>query len=117
MQGGPIRHAELYNRYQAESKVPLLISIDGEWGLAMRLDSVVKYPWQMTLGAIQDNNLIYKMGEDIGKQCQRLGIQVNFAPVVDVNVNPKNPIINARSFGENKYNVAKKGVAYMQGLQ
>ncbi len=117
MQGGPIRHADLYNRYQAASKVPLLISIDGEWGLAMRLDSVVKYPWQMTLGAIQDNNLIYKMGEDIGKQCQRLGIQVNFAPVVDVNVNPKNPIINARSFGENKYNVAKKGVAYMQGLQ
>ena len=117
MQGGPLRHAELLNRYQAEAKIPLLISIDGEWGLAMRLDSVVKYPWQMTLGAIQDNDLIYRMGKDIGEQCKRIGIQVNFAPVVDVNVNPKNPIINARSFGENKYNVAKKGVAYMRGLQ
>jgi beta-N-acetylhexosaminidase len=117
MQGGPVRQAELYNRYQKKSKIPLLISIDGEWGLAMRLDSVVKYPWQMTLGAIQDNNLIYQMGVDIGKQCQRLGIQVNFAPVVDINVNPKNPIINARSFGENKYKVAEKGVSYMKGMQ
>ncbi len=117
MQGAPNRHATLSNRYQKESKVPLLISIDGEWGLAMRLDSVVKYPWQMTLGAIQDNQLIYKMGTQIGGQCKRLGIQVNFAPVVDVNVNPKNPIINARSFGESKYKVAEKGVAYMKGLQ
>lgn len=117
MQGGPQRQAELYNKYQQLSKVPLLVSIDGEWGLAMRLDSVVKYPYQMTLGAIQDNDLIYEMGKQIGEQCQRLGIQVNFAPVVDVNVNPKNPIINARSFGENKVNVAEKGIAYMKGMQ
>lgn len=117
MQGGPLRQAALNNRYQTLSKVPLLISIDGEWGLAMRLDSVVKYPWQMTLGAIQDNELIFQMGQDIGEQCKRLGIHVNFAPVVDINVNPKNPIINARSFGENKYKVAEKGVAYMEGLQ
>ncbi len=117
MQGGPERQARLYNRYQKASKIPLMISIDGEWGLAMRLDSTVKYPYQMTLGAIQDEKLIYEMGVDIGEQCQRLGIQVNFAPVVDVNVNPKNPIINARSFGENKYNVAQKGVAYMKGMQ
>lgn len=117
MQGGPLRHAELLNRYQSKAKIPLLISIDGEWGLAMRLDSVVKYPWQMTLGAIQDNQLIFRMGADIGNQCKRLGIQVNFAPVVDVNVNPKNPIINARSFGENKYQVARKGIEYMKGLQ
>lgn len=117
MQGGPLRQAQLYNRYQKKSKIPLLISIDGEWGLAMRLDSTVKYPYQMTLGAIQDNRLIETMGKHIGEQCKRLGIQVNFAPVVDVNVNPKNPIINARSFGENKYNVAQKGIAYMNGLQ
>jgi len=117
MQGGPVRQANLYNRYQKLSTVPLMISIDGEWGLAMRLDSVVKYPYQMTLGAIQDDKLIYEMGIDIGEQCQRLGIQVNFAPVVDVNVNPKNPIINARSFGENKHNVADKGIAYMKGMQ
>ncbi|MDG1477892.1 MAG: glycoside hydrolase family 3 N-terminal domain-containing protein, partial [Vicingaceae bacterium] len=117
MQGGPLRQAELINRYQEKSKVPLMVSIDGEWGLAMRLDSVVKYPWQMTLGAIQDEQLIYEMGVDIGEQCKRLGIHVNFAPVVDINVNPKNPIINARSFGENKENVANKGIAYMKGMQ
>jgi len=117
MQGGPLRQANLYNRYQSLSKIPLMVSIDGEWGLAMRLDSTVKYPWQMTLGAIQDNELIHEMGVQIGEQCRRLGIQVNFAPVVDVNVNPKNPIINARSFGEDKVNVALKGVAYMKGMQ
>jgi beta-N-acetylhexosaminidase len=117
MQGGPLRQAELINRYQKKSKVPLMVSIDGEWGLAMRLDSTVKYPWQMTLGAIQDEQLIYEMGVDIGEQCKRLGIHVNFAPVVDININPKNPIINARSFGENKENVASKGIAYMKGMQ
>ena len=117
MQGGPLRQAALINHYQEISKVPLMVSIDGEWGLAMRLDSTVKYPWQMTLGAIQDEQLIYDMGVDIGKQCKRLGIHVNFAPVVDININPKNPIINARSFGENKENVASKGVAYMKGMQ
>ncbi len=117
MQGGPVRQANLINHYQQISKVPLMVSIDGEWGLAMRLDSTVKYPWQMTLGAIQDEQLIYKMGVDIARQCKRLGIHVNFAPVVDINVNPKNPIINARSFGENRENVASKGIAYMKGLQ
>lgn len=117
MQGGPLRQANLINQYQKLSKVPLMVSIDGEWGLAMRLDSTVKYPWQMTLGAIQDEQLIYEMGVDIGEQCKRLGIHVNFAPVVDINVNPKNPIINARSFGEDKVNVANKGIAYMKGMQ
>jgi beta-glucosidase-like glycosyl hydrolase/CubicO group peptidase (beta-lactamase class C family) len=117
MQGGPLRQARLINKYQKLSKVPLMVSIDGEWGLAMRLDSTIKYPWQMTLGAIQDEQLIYEMGVDIGEQCKRLGIHVNFAPVVDVNVNPKNPIINARSFGENKENVTNKGIAYMKGMQ
>ncbi len=117
MQGGPLRQANLTNRYQAISKIPLMIAIDGEWGLAMRLDSTLKYPWQMTLGAIQDNRLIYQMGQDIAEQCRRLGIHINFAPVVDINSNPKNPIINARSFGENKNNVASKGRAYAEGLQ
>ena len=117
MQGGPYREAKYCNRYQAKSKVPLLISMDAEWGLGMRLDSVISYPRQMTLGAIQDNSYIEKMGEQIAKECKRLGIHVNFAPVVDVNVNPKNPVIGTRSFGEDKYNVAKKGIAYMKGLQ
>lgn len=117
MQGGPLRQARLNNIYQKKAKVPLMISIDGEWGLAMRLDSTERYPRQMLLGAIQNDSLVYDMAKEIGRQCERLGIHVNFAPVVDVNVNPKNPVINSRSFGENKYRVASKGVAYMKGLQ
>ncbi|MBL4652055.1 MAG: serine hydrolase, partial [Flavobacteriales bacterium] len=116
-QGGPIRQAKLTNLYQSKSDVPLLLSIDAEWGLAMRLDSTVKYPRQMMLGAIQNDALIYKMGEDIAEQCKRLGIHVNLAPVIDVNNNSKNPVINSRSFGEDKVNVANKGVAYMKGMQ
>lgn len=116
-QGGPMRQATLTNRYQAKSKVPLAIAIDGEWGLAMRLDSTLIYPWQMTLGAIQNDSLIFRMGEHIAEQCKRMGMHINFAPVVDVNVNPSNPIIYARSFGENKYKVAEKGIAYMKGMQ
>lgn len=118
-QGGPIRQANLTNRYQKESKVPLMISIDGEWGLAMRLDSTMKFPKQMTLGAIQDTSeqLIYEMGEQIAAQCKALGMHVNLAPVADVNNNPKNPIISYRSFGENKYTVARKSLAYMKGMQ
>lgn len=116
-QGGPHRQAMLTNRYQAESKVPLLIGIDGEWGLGMRLDSAMDFPKQMALGAIRDNQLIYRMGAEIGRQCQRLGIHINFAPVSDINSNPSNPVIGARSFGESKENVALKASAYMRGLQ
>lgn len=116
-QGGPYRQAILTNRYQAESKVPLLIGIDGEWGLAMRLDSAMDFPKQMALGAIRNNDLIYRMGLEIGKQCQRLGIHINFAPVSDINSNPANPVIGVRSFGESKENVALKASAYMRGLQ
>ncbi|MBN4061610.1 MAG: serine hydrolase [Flavobacteriales bacterium] len=116
-QGGPVRQAKLTNHYQSKSKVPLLIAIDGEWGLAMRLDSTIKYPRQMMLGAIQDDDLIYQMGADIAKQCKRLGVHVNLAPVVDVNNNAKNPVINSRSFGEEKKNVARKSIAYMSGMQ
>jgi beta-glucosidase-like glycosyl hydrolase len=116
-QGGPGRQAILTNQYQKASKVPLLIAMDGEWGLGMRLDSTISYPYQMTLGAIQDNNLIYKMGQQIGYDFKRLGMHMNFAPDMDVNNNPNNPVINYRSFGDNKYNVAKKGIAYMKGMQ
>lgn len=117
MQGGPGRQAHLLNHYQSISKVPLMISMDAEWGLAMRLDSTVRFPKQMTLGAIQDNKYIYKMGEEIARHCKRVGMQVNFAPVVDVNVNRNNPVIGTRSFGENKVKVAEKGIAYMRGMQ
>ncbi|QHV97606.1 glycoside hydrolase family 3 N-terminal domain-containing protein [Spirosoma endbachense] len=117
-QGGPIRQAKLTNRLQALSTVPLLIAMDAEWGLAMRLDSTVRYPYQMTLGAMQGNDsLIYTMGANLAKQARRLGVHVNFAPSVDVNNNPNNPVINFRSFGEDKYAVARKALAYMRGMQ
>ena len=116
-QGGPHRQAVLTNRYQALSKVPLLVGIDGEWGLGMRLDSAMDFPKQMSLGAIRDNELIYRMGAEIGRQCQRLGIHINFAPVSDINSNRTNPVIGVRSFGETKENVALKASAYMRGLQ
>lgn len=117
MQGGPVRQGKLANYYQSIAKTPLLYSIDGEWGLAMRLDSTPRYPKQMTLGAIQNDSLIYFMGQQIARECKRLGIHVNFAPVADVNNNPANPVIGMRSFGENKYKVAQKSYMYMQGLQ
>ena len=117
-QGGPVRQAQLTNRLQAVSPVPLLIAMDAEWGIAMRLDSTVRYPYQMTLGAIQGNDtLLYQMGKNLARQARRLGMQVNFAPTVDVNSNPNNPVINFRSFGEDKYAVARKALAYMRGMQ
>ncbi|MCA6457180.1 MAG: serine hydrolase [Chitinophagaceae bacterium] len=116
-QGGPVRQALLTNQYQAIAKTPLLISIDGEWGLGMRLDSVINYPRQLMMGATTDAKLIYTFGRAVGEQCKRMGIQVNFAPDVDVNNNPMNPVINDRSFGEDKYKVATYGVAYMKGMQ
>jgi beta-N-acetylhexosaminidase len=116
-QGNPATQIKLTNRYQQAAKYPLMVGIDAEWGLGMRLDSTISYPRQLTLGAIQDNELIFKMGEEIGRQHARMGIHVNFAPVVDVNNNSKNPVINDRSFGENRENVSEKGIAYMKGLQ
>ncbi len=116
-QGGPVRQANIYNRLQKVAKVPLWVGIDGEWGLAMRLDSTIKFPYQMALGAIKNDSLIEAMGAEIGRQCRRLGIQINFAPVVDVNNNPANPVIGFRSFGESRENVALKSAAYVRGLQ
>jgi beta-N-acetylhexosaminidase len=116
-QGGPVSQAQLTNRYQSRSKIPLFIGIDGEWGLGMRLDSTISYPKQMVLGSIQNDELIYRMGTDIAKQCSRLGIHINFAPVSDINSNPNNPVIGIRSFGEDRDNVTRKAIAYMKGLQ
>jgi len=117
MQGTPVKQAVLNNKYQALSKVPLLIGIDGEWGLDMRLKNTFRYPWNMTLGAIQDNSFIEQFGERVGAHCKRLGIHINFAPVVDINTNPDNPIIGNRSFGENKINVTDKSIAFTKGMQ
>lgn len=116
-QGGPGRQAALTNEYQSLSRIPLLIAMDAEWGLGMRLDSTISYPYQMTLGAIQNNNLIYEMGRHVALDFKRLGMHVNFAPDADINNNPKNPVIGYRSFGDNKVNVATKAGAYMRGLQ
>ena len=116
-QGGPVRQANLTNRYQSKSKLPLFIGIDAEWGLNMRLDSTYRYPWNMTLGAIKDLNLIENVGELMGKESRRMGVHFNFAPVLDINTNPKNPIIGNRSFGENKFNVTEKAIALMKGVQ
>lgn len=117
-QGGPVPQAKLTNYYQSISKVPLLVAMDAEFGLAMRIDSTVRYPYQMTLGAIQGNDdLIYQMGKQLAQQAKRLGMHINFAPVADINNNPNNPVISFRSFGENKYKVAEKALAYMKGMQ
>ncbi|MCD4725040.1 MAG: serine hydrolase [Bacteroidales bacterium] len=113
----PYKQAVAVNRWQSMAKTPLLVSIDAEWGLGMRLDSTTSFPYQMTLGAIQDNELMYQMGATIAEQCKRIGIHMNFAPVIDINSNPANPIIGMRSFGQDKENVMLKGMAYMQGLQ
>ncbi len=117
-QGNPVQQANYINYFQSIAKTPLMICIDGETGLGMRMtDSVMKFPDQLTLGAIDDTVLIYKIGKAIGKQCKRAGIQVNYAPVVDINNNPDNPVINFRSFGEDKYKVALYGTKIMQGMQ
>ena len=114
--GGPLGQTDWLNRFQKKSKIPLLIGMDAEWGVAMRLDSVQAFPWNMTLGAIQDDKLVQAVGYRIGEQAKRLGIHINFAPSVDINTNPKNPIIGNRSFGEDKVNVAQKGIAFMNGM-
>ncbi len=114
--GGPVRQALLTNTYQENAKIPLLVGMDAEWGLSMRLDSTYAFPWNMTLGAIQDDSIVKEVGHRIGLHAKRLGVHINFAPDIDININPKNPIIGNRSFGEDKLNVAKKGIAYMQGL-
>jgi beta-N-acetylhexosaminidase len=114
----PTAQALLVNQLQAMSKVPMMIGMDLEWGMEMRLDSTVRFPYQMTLGAMQGNeNLIEEMGLQLAEQCKRMGVHVNYAPVVDVNNNPNNPVINFRSFGENREKVTTKALAYMRGLQ
>jgi beta-N-acetylhexosaminidase len=116
-QGGPVKQANLINYFQSIAQTPLMVAIDGENGLGMRLDSVQGLPRQMMMGAVQDPALIYEYGRVVGEQCKRMGIQVNYAPVVDINNNPNNPVINDRSFGEDKYKVAEYGIQYMKGMQ
>ena len=117
MQGDPSTQIRLINRYQSKSKIPLLISQDAEWGLGMRLKNTRSYPKNMTLGAIRNDSLLYDMGRLMGAELKRTGVQVNFAPVVDVNNNANNPVINYRSFGENRFKVTRKGVMITRGMQ
>lgn len=117
MQGGPMRQAMLTNRFQAGAKLPMLIAMDAEWGLNMRLDSSMHFARQMTLGALDNDRYIYLMGREIALKMKRMGVHVSFSPVMDVNVNPANPVIGTRSFGESKEEVTRRGIAYIKGLQ
>jgi beta-glucosidase-like glycosyl hydrolase/CubicO group peptidase (beta-lactamase class C family) len=117
MQGNPTETATWINEFQQISKIPLLIAIDGEWGLSMRTDSVMKFPYAQAIGAVQDSAIIYQMGLDYATQLKMMGIHINFAPVADINTNPNNPVINFRSFGENKFDVAKKAWWVAKGMQ
>lgn len=116
-QGSLVKTARQLNRINDNAKTPLIVALDGEWGLSMRIDSTLVYPKQMMLGALSDNKLIYQMGVDIAQQLKRMGMHTNFAPVVDVNNNSKNPVINGRSFGQDREKVLEKGTAYMMALQ
>ena len=109
--------AMLTNEAQRMADIPLLITFDGEWGLSMRLRGTPVFPKNMVLGCIQNDTLLYEYGREMARQCRELGVQVNFAPVADVNINSKNPVINTRSFGENPVNVANKVIAYARGLE
>ncbi len=117
MQGSPRKQAELTNLYQAKAKTPLMIAMDAEWGLSMRLDETFKFPWPITLGAVQDTIWAYEYGKAMAQHCRALGVHINFAPVVDINTNPENPIIGARSFGENPEKVTALTAAFTRGLQ
>lgn len=117
MKGNPSLTAKWINEFQNISSVPLLVSVDGEWGLSMRIDSTVRYPYAQALGAVSDSALICQMGKDIARQMKIMGIHMNFAPVADINTNPRNPVINFRSFGEDKLNVAQKAWWLVKGMQ
>ena len=116
-QGAPTQIARLSNLYQSKSRIPLMVAMDAEWGIGMRVDSVGSYPRQLLLGAIQNDTLLYDMGREVASQCRRIGVHINFAPVADVNNNPANPVIGNRSFGESRENVSAKAFQYMKGMQ
>jgi beta-N-acetylhexosaminidase len=115
--GSPYKQATATNTWQKMAKTPLFICIDAERGLAMRLDSTFGFPYMMTLGACSDDSLVYQVSSEIARGCRRMGIHINFGPVVDINSNPRNPVINSRSFGEDRNIVARKSLMYLKGLQ
>lgn len=117
MQGGAVRQANLVNLIQKNATIPLLIATDAEWGLGMRLDSTIQYPYELTLGALTNDSIVFKIGSEIGEQCKRIGININFAPVADVNNNPLNPVIGYRSYGDDPKKVLKKSILFSLGMQ
>jgi beta-N-acetylhexosaminidase len=117
MQGSPVKTATWINQFQENSKIPLLVAIDGEWGLSMRIDSTIQYPYAQAIGAVQDSTFLIQMGRDMAQQMKLAGIHMNFAPVADVSTNPQNPVINFRSFGEDKINVSQKAWYIASGMQ
>lgn len=117
MQGTPVKTARWINEFQENSAIPLLVAVDGEWGLSMRIDSTMVYPYAQAVGAVQDSTWVYQMGRNFGRQLKAMGIQMNFAPDADVNTNPNNPVINFRSYGEDKHNVAEKAWQVAKGMQ
>lgn len=117
-QGSPLEQVNLINKYQRLANIPMFMGIDGEWGLGMRFPKeTISFPKQLMLGAIQDNKLIYEMGKEVARQCKKAGININFAPSVDINSNPSNPVIYDRSFGESPQNVTAKGYMYMKAME
>src|SRR5690606_20487999 len=117
MQGSPVKSTQWINEFQEHSNVPLIVAIDGGWGLTMRIDSTMRYPYAQALGAVQDSTYIFEMGRNIARQLKMMGIHMNFAPVADVSTNPQNPVINFRSFGEDKKNVSQKTWYLSNGMQ
>lgn len=117
MKGTPLQQVQLTNAYQRQSAIPLLIAMDAEWGPSMRLDSLPRFPYAITLGALQEDSLVYQVARAIGRQCKRLGVHINFAPVADVNNNPANPVIGFRAFGSNKHSITQRSLLFMHGLQ
>lgn len=115
--GPALNHAEFANYANSLSKVPIMVCIDGEWGLSMRMPETPRFPKNMALGAIQDDQLLYEYGREMARECHEVGVNVNFAPAVDVNSNPANPVIGQRSYGEDPINVSRKAIAYARGLE
>ncbi|MFK7972355.1 MAG: glycoside hydrolase family 3 N-terminal domain-containing protein [Bacteroidia bacterium] len=116
MQGSPDRQRSILRRLQSQAKIPLMIAMDAEWGLSMRMKNTPSFPKQMTLGAIRDDSLLYHFGKELAWQLKAVGGHVNFAPVIDINNNPRNPVIDNRSFGDNPYRVARKGLMLARGM-
>ena len=117
MQGTIKGQQRAYKLLQSRASIPILTAQDNEWGLSMRLENSMRFPRNLMLGALQNEALIFELGKEIGNQCKAVGVHVNFAPVVDINNNPKNPVINDRSFGENPELVTKKALLWMKGFQ